>query len=295
MKYIYLILCSLIFLISHDIYALTIDVDKCYSIDGPANVRETPNGKIIRSLPYGQSVRVKETQAAWVLIEYSRKKKFSCDSAPDSTSGWTYQDNILPYAQQLAKLVKDGKVLITAEKHLLFYGREINKWGETGQILGEQLIFKGDQYAREDMFGIAVPEHPLLVNIYCLDGNIFENEIMSVEYDMGGDSGTRSVSINMKNKLPATPCIFVNGKLEREQTKRPMTAVPGNITFCKKSETERSFRKIYKGDFNNDGTFEVLVNNGWHGAPWLSRWTLFQIDNEGNKKELGNVGEDGGP
>lgn len=289
MRYFTSIVLFLILLLGNNNLAMGIDIDKCYSIDGPANIRETPNGKIMDSLPYGQGVRVKEVQAAWASIEYSRKNKFSCSAAADSITGWTHEKNLRPYAQSLEKLVKDRKVLITAEKNLTFYN------DERGELLGEKLRFKGDQHEREDMFGVAVPEHPLIVNIYCLDGKNFENEIRSVEYDMGGDSGVRSVSIRTKHKLPKSPCIFVNGVLESENSKGLMTSVPDNINFCEKAQTERSFCKAYKGDFNNDGIVEVLVNNGWYGAPWASKWAIFQIDNQGNKKELGKVGEDGGP
>jgi hypothetical protein len=291
MKNIIWILCSLILLTGEDLYALSIEIDKCYSIDGPANVRETPNGKIVRSLPYGQNVRVKETQTSWVLIEYSRKVKFSCTPEADSMSGWTHEKNLRPSAQSLKNLVKDGKVLITSEKNLNFFG------DERGKLLGEKLIFKDEeQDQREDMFGVAVPEHPLIVNVYCLDGKYYENEILSAEYDMGGDSGVRSVKINTKYKLPNEHCIFVNGILKSDNCKQTVASVPNTIHFCdEKDDSEFYYCNSYKGNFNKDDSFEILVNNGKHGAPWYSRWTIFQQDCDGNIKELGKIGQDGGP
>ncbi len=289
MKYFTVILSLLFLLLGNNKLAMGIDIDKCYSIDGLANIREAPNGKIIDSLPYGQGVRVKEIRDAWALIEYSKEKKFSCSSDANSITGWTHERNLRPYTQSLETLVKSKKVLITAEKDLDFFG------DERGELLGEKLRFVGDPEERDQMFGKAVPAHPLMVNIYCLDGGKYENEILSTEYDMGGDSGVRSVKIKTKHRLPKSPCIFVNGILEDEGGKGLMTSVPNAISFCEKRQTERSFCKVYKGDFNNDGVVEVLVNKGSHGAPWASIWIIYQIDGQGNKKELGTVGIAGGP
>jgi hypothetical protein len=265
------------------LYAMQIDNGACYSIDGPANVRDKPNEAIIDRLPSGKTVLVKDSQDVWYLIEYSSSDKFTCPPKDNLKTAWTHEGNLLAYDLSLEDLIKKGRILI-AQKKLDSFG------DDRGTILGEELKFVGDKYERQDMFGLAVPKIPLTVNIYCLDGNKAEAVIKSIEYDMGGDSGVRLIKINTKEKFPRDNCIFVNGVIKKRLNSEKVNNMPPKIDACPPPKNQFSFCRYQIGDFNNDGTFQVILNEGKNGAPYISRWKLFEIDDSGLLKLLGPIG-----
>ena len=59
-------------------------------IDGPANVRSKPNGKILYSLAQDTAVHVEKTtlvgKAKWYLVRWQQSGK--------TLKGWTHQQNI---------------------------------------------------------------------------------------------------------------------------------------------------------------------------------------------------------
>ncbi|MCL2335085.1 MAG: SH3 domain-containing protein, partial [Endomicrobia bacterium] len=54
-----------------------------YGIDGPANVRETPNGKVIGSIENGAYVWVLLKKGDWYKIAYN------------NLTGWTHKKNLV--------------------------------------------------------------------------------------------------------------------------------------------------------------------------------------------------------
>lgn len=74
----------------------------CQLIDGPAKIRQTPNGKLITELPDKVSVSVLEKKGAWVKIralkdQGDKEAKFKCwtdDMEPEILEGWTHKKNL---------------------------------------------------------------------------------------------------------------------------------------------------------------------------------------------------------
>ncbi len=96
-------------------------------IDGPANVRDQPKGKIIASLPDNTKITILQQQGEWVYIMTSQAK------------GWTHRNNLL--GQSIAKIDSDGFTPLT---RAVFFG-----YFETVQFL----LKKGADVNAVDQYG----------------------------------------------------------------------------------------------------------------------------------------------
>ena len=121
----------LVLLTNATAFAEQIEIGKCYFIDEPANIRNSPKGNIIDSLPSGEIVIIRDKQGVdWLEIEYSSNSdQGECPPRGKLKKGWTYHGNLFQEAAPLEQLVKDSKVLIAG--HMLVLGREA-----TNRIIG---------------------------------------------------------------------------------------------------------------------------------------------------------------
>jgi hypothetical protein len=81
--------------------------EDCVLVDGPANLRDGPNGKVIRSLPNDSSVQKIKSDGKWVLINsFAKKTTVRCYDNFDENgvNGWIHQSNLRPFSE--SKLFK---------------------------------------------------------------------------------------------------------------------------------------------------------------------------------------------
>lgn len=71
----------------------------CVAIDGPAHLREKPNGKILKDLPQNALVEILETKSPWYKVgtRNNGRGQFTCsinDLGSFPIEGWTHEKNI---------------------------------------------------------------------------------------------------------------------------------------------------------------------------------------------------------
>jgi hypothetical protein len=68
----------------------------CHLVDGPANLRNAINGKIVLSIPNMHLVRVTQETRDWVQVEYlGDVRALNCRQAVVLKTGWTHKKNLL--------------------------------------------------------------------------------------------------------------------------------------------------------------------------------------------------------
>lgn len=263
-------------------YSYEIEPESEYIIDGPANVRKTPNGDVIYSLPDESVVKVIKVDSKWCLVEYQN------DTSKDGAIilGWTYESNIKgPKGVPLSTLIKQSKVVIANNNILIFSDTSFI------EFLGEKISIIKE---------VAKPKVPIKVNIYCLDGFIESNEIIEINLEYGSDSGSYFASLKMNKKLPENNCIVVNGLID-EGVESNRGIIPDEKMIDsirpKAIDNYRGTKQAYTpkftytvGDFNDDGVAEVITNTILDGAPFYSEWNIYQIDNNQKLIKLGKIG-----
>ena len=262
-----------------------------YIIDGPANLRNKPHGKIIATLKHGRSVKALEVfESEWVRISFESTSKSVRSSVSGPYNGWTFVSNLRPYPRSLGDLVSGGYVQIL-KKSLL-----IDIENPKAEILKEPLYFNSDQYdypeESHNRVGVATPQKPFLINAYCLDGTFQENEVVSVEFEWGVEA-TRAITVNTKDEPPKGDCILVNGIIAKEKNKK--SGKPKTDKLCPPTLDQFTLCEYQIGDFNNDGVLEGILNTGKLGAPYMAWWKLFSVDEDGEIQILGEIGFDASP
>ena len=81
------------------------EIRKDYYINGPANCREKPNGKILKSLPDAVTVKFLQSNRNWFKIDYN------------GTKCWTFKSNItiVDNSEEVGLTDKDLEVLENAK------------------------------------------------------------------------------------------------------------------------------------------------------------------------------------
>ena len=161
-----------------------------FTVDGPANIRDTKNGIVIDSLPDGYVVNVLNSgDSGWYKIEYVLQNK--------TKSGWTHEGNLKFVVMPLADLIKNNKV--TYASHPLAY------YGENEIVLfGKSIPF----YEIGDGIYRAEPVKPINVKVHCIDGAVQENQILYIDLEYGGDAASWSGNIVTVNQIKNNDCIY---------------------------------------------------------------------------------------
>jgi hypothetical protein len=278
MKDAILIALVVIFAWQTPVFAGPIEFGSFYSVDGPANVRVKQNGTIIDSLDDGKTVKVKEVfDSNWFLVEYLENVNgdiFSLKGTPKQ--GYTHVDNFKYQIMPLEKLVESDNAIILRDA--LTYNEN-----KALYFMGREFIPSGDDFDEMNNYGVTVPKEPFKINVYCLDGISFENEVKSVTFDMN-----EHIEIKIENEYPVDNCIIVNGKIQDRTTVGDKNKSDFNL--CPKSKSEFDYCKYEIGDLNSDGSEEIILKRGRIGAPTSFEYILYEIDNNDNLLEIGPIG-----
>ncbi len=251
------------------VHANDFDIGECYPIDGPANIRNEPGGKVVDSLGHGKFVRIKKkNDSGWYFIEYmSHSNQNLCPTQNDTRlkKGWTYKNN-LAIGLPLVELINKGKVLIANQ---VLFPRDVNKF------LNKPIALHKD-YGELGVPKIISLNEQLKINVYSLSGVIQNNEVIS--FQVVFDAGYQAVTINTKHKLPEGCCVLVNGfinEFSSNYTESKMeidTAYTVNLF----PDPKKMKWSIETGDLNNDGVLETIVNEVCIYGVYTSRWFLYQ-------------------
>lgn len=263
--------------------AYPIAVGDCYTIDGPANLRDKPGGKVVSSLNNGSRVRVVDgDRGAWYLVEYASEKTVSNCRFDGAEKGWTHFTNLLPEGRPLAELAREEKVMY-ADSEIDLYG------SDSARFLGKEYpIDCGDETAP---CRLTIPQ-PFEITVHCLSGRSHRARVSRVDLYYGGDQDAWLTDIVFQGNIPAEGCVIVDGAIGRSGA-----AVGGKSeNICSKCrenivtdghEMACSYRV---GDFENDGIREAIVHTATvQGAPSYDRRDLFQMKTPCEGVALGNV------
>lgn len=263
--------------------AYQIEPENCYFIDGPANVRDKPDGHVIASLENGSPVRVIDSyRDAWYLVEYAFRTAGADCRFDASERGWTYFSNLLPEGKPLGDLAREGKLMYAVS--------------ETGVSGSDSIVFLGEHYRIdcEDELGpcrLIVPQ-PYEITVYCLDGHTRRARISGIELDWGGDQDAWFADVSFRGDIPAEGCIVVDGAIASGGA-----AVSGESeNVCRECEkgivmgTTEMACSYRVGDFENDGIKEAIVHTTTvAGAPSYEAYDLFRLENSCEGVRLGNL------
>lgn len=140
--------------------------EKCFIIDGPANIREAPNSKIVRSLEDYEVSKVIKAEGDWLLISEPIEPLFDNYYFPlrcfTSTKlkpiGWTHKSNLkffptplIEKTNRAVKLLNNEKmVLDSLSKHEMGMGKLSINFFKNSKVksdyLGGLVIHRGDMF-----------------------------------------------------------------------------------------------------------------------------------------------------
>ena len=258
--------------ISHAYY---ITQNNCYYIDGPANIRSAPNGKLVTTLKDQELVRVIDSfNESWYLIEYSIKKDSdNCDLVEFSSKAWTYYKNLLPPSVGLHELVSNNKLMYAL--------------GATGLYGESKISFLGEEYEYrcKDHNCQLIFEKPFEVTVYCLNGSSDRNRISNVYLEYGGDQDAWLGDIRYEQDITTKGCIIIDGALNSSQTKTSSTEFRN---LCQECNSNTCSYQV--GDLNNDGLKEAIVyTNRPTPVPSYEGYELYQLKSSCEGYRLGNI------
>lgn len=199
----------LFLLFSSNLLAYSPEVNDCYLMDGPANIRDSANGNKIDTLPSGQSVLILESKEnTWYKIGYSKQNQDAeSQTCGGDTIGWTYKLNLTPRPEPIRKLIKENKVQLIYDANNRFVETVMSPFNyeeETVEVFGETLKFRPSSSIPGDELDL---RKPLIISQYCSNGEFLINEITRITHFGSW------VSYELKKSLPSSYCLSVNGAL----------------------------------------------------------------------------------